>query len=243
MATYKEIREQFIKLSGRYDLVTETTNWTDNGANWYIKAGLRMLDQMVPDFPKQIGRYFETVAAGTYYVTFEGCRQIKEVWAAVAGDKRWMVLPMDANEFYGTYNEPFANVVQGKPDYYTRAMLRGIPDFSAIDNVSGYASEIAEDTSQMTTNGIVFMPPADQEMQIEVWGVFDSYVLSAETDSNWWTTKHEDLVVFAALYKLETSNRNSEGAKDWLFEVQRMVAEIDMDEVAEDANNAEEMSG
>jgi hypothetical protein len=243
MANYKEIREQFIKLSGRYDLVTETTNWTDNGANWYIKAGLRMLDQMVPDYPKQIGRYFETVAAGTYYITFEGCRQIKEVWAALASDKRWLVLPMDPLEFYGTYDEPFGDATQGEPSYYTRAHLRGIPDFSTIDNISGYAEEIAEDTSQMVTNGIVFMPPADQEMQIEVWGVFDTYELSAETDANWWTTKHEDLVVMAALYKLEVSNRNREGSADWMAEIHRMIVEIDMDEVAEDANNAEEMSG
>ena len=42
----KEIREQFVKRSGRYDLVSSTTNWTDNGADFFIRNGQKLLDRL-----------------------------------------------------------------------------------------------------------------------------------------------------------------------------------------------------
>jgi hypothetical protein len=239
--TYKELREKFIRLSGRYDLVTETTNWTDNGANWYLQAGQRMIEQLA-GAPKQLGRYFEVVDVGTYYVTFDGCRSIKEVFVGTTTE-RTRLTHMYANEFFEEYNEPFGNVAQGSPKYYTEAYLRGIPDFSSLDKLSVYATYIAEDTSQMESRGIIIMPPPDEQTQVEIWGNFETYELTNETDENWWSRKFPDLLVFAAMYKLEVSYRNSEGAKDWYGEVVRGVAEIDKEMVAEDSNLAEQMEG
>jgi len=45
--TLVEIRAEFLKLSGRHDLVND--DGTNNGADFYINAGLRMLNNMVTD--------------------------------------------------------------------------------------------------------------------------------------------------------------------------------------------------
>lgn len=241
MATLKEIRTQFVKLSGRYDLVVDTVDYADAGADWYIRAGQRMLDKLA-GFPKDLGRRFDTVSAGTYYTTFSGCRAVKEVWAANS-TSRWQLEFLDTVTFRNNYPGPYGSITSGKTTYFTKAHLRGIPDFGPVDALSGYASEISPDTSQLATTGIVFMPPTEEEIQIEVWGLFDSPTLSNNSDVNFWSVNHEDALAFAALYKLEVSYRNRQGANDWLTEIMRLVVDIDKDEVEEEANSAEEMSG
>lgn len=44
----KEIRSLFIKRNGRFDLVVDTTDYVDNGANFFIQAGQRILDSILP---------------------------------------------------------------------------------------------------------------------------------------------------------------------------------------------------
>ena len=43
MATATQ-RQKFVELSGHYDLVTDTTSWDDNGADFYIDAAEEYLD-------------------------------------------------------------------------------------------------------------------------------------------------------------------------------------------------------
>jgi len=47
MATLREIRDNFVKLSGRMDLVDEFG--LNNGANAFINAGIRLLNRMTSD--------------------------------------------------------------------------------------------------------------------------------------------------------------------------------------------------
>jgi len=55
-----EIRTEFIKQSGRYDLVTDATSWADNGANFYINSGQDYLDVKGVKVPESEGRLFKT---------------------------------------------------------------------------------------------------------------------------------------------------------------------------------------
>jgi hypothetical protein len=43
----KDFRTQFIKLSGRYDLVLDAVDYVDNGANFYINGAVKMLDRLI----------------------------------------------------------------------------------------------------------------------------------------------------------------------------------------------------
>jgi hypothetical protein len=49
-----------------------------------------------------------------------------------------------------------------------------------------------------------------------------------------WTEMHEMILVWAGLYMLEVSYRNTNGAKDWLAAIQREIISLDMDGVEEE---------
>ena len=89
------VRQQFIKLSGRYDLATTNveTHDTDNGADYFINAGQRYLDRHFYTL-KSIGRRFDAVAADSWYLTFQRCRAIKSVWCN-DDEARWKLTKYD----------------------------------------------------------------------------------------------------------------------------------------------------
>ena len=80
-----EVRTQFVKLSGRDDLINEDDS--DNGADFFINSGQRFLDRRI-DFRKSIGRVFKPLAVDSWYIQFEGCRSIEKVWANNS-EERW----------------------------------------------------------------------------------------------------------------------------------------------------------
>jgi hypothetical protein len=77
--TLLEVRKKLVELSGKYDLVIDTVDWVDNGANFYINAGQRWLDRKLDD-KYTVQRKFATVASGNVGVTFDWCRTILQVW-------------------------------------------------------------------------------------------------------------------------------------------------------------------
>lgn len=86
----KEIRTAFVKKNGRYDLVVDTTDYVDNGANFYIQAGQRLLDSIAP-YRKSIGRYAKDIVSGEGSMVLEQIRFIDSVWIKSSGDSRgWL---------------------------------------------------------------------------------------------------------------------------------------------------------
>lgn len=76
-----QLRTKFVQMSGRYDLVVDTTSYVDNGANFYINSGQRFLEKRVK-VPENTGKIFEVLAIGEYAVTFQHhCRAIQSVYA------------------------------------------------------------------------------------------------------------------------------------------------------------------
>jgi len=84
--TYKEIRTQFIKMTGRFDLVADVTDYVDNGANFFIQAGLRYLDRRM-SHSKTVARYQKDIYAGEIVIPMQYCRVIREVWLSNADGK------------------------------------------------------------------------------------------------------------------------------------------------------------
>jgi len=75
--------------------------------------------------------------------------------------------------------------------------------------VSAETESIASYQRQM-----IFMPPANDDFTVEIWGDFSAPALSNNNDDNWWTVEHPDLVVNAAraIYERQ-GHRNVSGAK------------------------------
>jgi len=82
-----QIRTDFVKKNGRYDLVVDTTNYADNGANFYIQAGQRILDSILPN-RKSIGRYTTDLASGQSSVIIKNTRFIDRVEMKKSGSVR-----------------------------------------------------------------------------------------------------------------------------------------------------------
>lgn len=235
-----EIRTQFVKLSGRYDLADAA--FADSGADYYLKAGIKFLDRRV-EFDKDVGKFFKQLAIGGYFVEFSNYRTTDSVWFATAEGRRELTYlsPSDMQSNYGTM--PYGDNAAGAPAYYTMAITRALPDGTAPDVIGNYASEIVGDGSQVAKQGIIIYPPTDIAGQIEVWGKYETPWPSLEADTNFWFDRFEHVAVLAALYQLETSYRNTAGQRDILASIAEELIGIEKDTVEDDAGRAEEMIG
>lgn len=242
----KEIRTWFVQDSGRYDLVVDTTNWADNGADKYINAGQRWLDRLLVA-NKALGRNFQIVEASTSIVTFNGCRAIQEVWVKSIADTtigrtklekksiRWM------REEYSNMD----TIENGTPLYYAPAVLRPAPepsDLGSYNSVINYLDVLAEPTGH-EYDGVVFFPPVDGQYFIETWGLFDAKPLLVDEDESYWTINFPEVVVMAAQAMIEMFSRNSEGVKDWVASIQLITKGIDFDIVEEMIAEVDNMEG
>ena len=81
------IRTELVEKTGRFDLVVDRTNYADNGANFYIQAGQRLLETLFP-FRKDIGRYVCAVILNQSSVFLRYVRAILDVEIKGSGENR-----------------------------------------------------------------------------------------------------------------------------------------------------------
>lgn len=229
------IRTALAQRSGRYDIVVDTAAWADNGANFFIDAGCRLLDRL-HTVKKSYSKYYASVAVDAYYAIFERCRSVQSVWMSNA-DGRFELGKLKLEDLLKNYlNEPIANIDTGEPQYFAPAVLRTNPeqaDKIIIDDIGGTAEEVAA-TEHYTYNGILFWPPADEAFRLEVKGLFLSHKLSDDTDENHWSVNEPHLLIMASQYYIEVFNRNTSGARDWLSAIELDLSGIDKDLIEEE---------
>lgn len=241
-----EIRQWFVRESGLWDLCVNPDggDWTDNGANKYIEAGQKMLDRML-EHNKGTGRFFKLVSADEFTVNFQDCRAIKEAWVVVSGEGRTKLIRKSMEDMRESYPD-MDTIESGTPLYYTPAYFRAAPELhlTPIGSVSGYLSYMdVMYTNHYAYNGILFLPPADQEMMIEVWGLFYSTVMTSDSHESWWSVNHPHLLVMAAQCIVEKFNRNSQGVADWTAAIQAEIQTLDFDTAEEDYTDVVRMEG
>ena len=235
-----EIRTKFIDISGRNDLVVDTSAYVDNGANYYINAAQRMLDKKFR-FPKDVGMYPSTLAVGGYSILVPYCRAIKEVWVADS-DGRRQLTKLSYQDFLAKYAENFATAEQGSSEHYCPAMLRAVPENTAPAAITAGWMPTLTGTSY-EYNGILIGPPTDEILYVEVYGLFYTNDLVNDTDSSYWATAHPEVLVRAALHQLDVDFRNSTSAKQWLEAVDMAILDIDKDVVEEEMSEVDQMEG
>jgi len=247
-----EIRQKLINNSGRFDLVIDTTDYKDAGADFHINAGQKYLDKKA-EFKKQTARVFTTVAQGMHYISFQHCRVIEEVWCADS-DSRLELIKATMNELRGTdykyqenaYVKAFSDTTQARPYYYSPANLRTSPeqDREGFDIIEGYGKYMDVMLSNASSyNGVVFMPPADKEYMIEVVGKFMSSELTDNLHESFWSIEEPDILVMAAMRSIEIFNRNSEGRKDWTTAIAEALFDLERDLVDEESLSYDVMEG
>ncbi len=232
-----DIRKQVIELSGRLDLVVDTTAYLDNGANIYIQAGTKMLDQLA-DTGGEEGTAFYSVKSGKYYLFIPNVRVIQEVWAYDTSTMSQLeeVTRAELREFFPS------KVLSGEagiPDkYYPGALKPGDSDSNLT--VNGFLIQLSSDTD--IPNGILF-PPTDRDLTFEITGKFFSFPLDGDTAENYWSVNYPLLLVWAALYQLEVTYRNTTGAKDWLASINQKLYDLGLDLADQESANINQIRG
>lgn len=116
---------------------------------------------------------------------------------------------------------------QGEPYYYSLDVVRDV-DVTETDS---------------TVRGILFGPPADGYYTLTVVGIFRFTELSSDIDTNYWTDEWSLLLLYAALYTLESSYRNTAGMRDWMNAITTILFGIELDKVEEEIHDIDQMRG
>lgn len=234
--TLAEIRSQFGALSGRLDLVTVDGNG-DFGCDIFIREGSKMLDRMA-DIESSSAVAIHTVLVGDFYLTIAQVRAIHEIWYYCDGES-YELKEGTRDQLRRLFSGTLTTEQQGIPAWYFTANMR-IADLQSDTTISGFLNAV--DFTKSAFNGIVF-PPADPAGAMEITGTFYSNPLLLSTDENYWSLEHPMLLIWAALYQLEVTYRNSEGAKDWLGAIGQSLTTLEFDYVEQQSINLRQMGG
>lgn len=235
-----QIRTQLVKITGRYDLVVDTSAWVDAGANYYIQAAQDMLERIVGTLPESEGRIWETLSVGGYYVSFQKrCRFISDVWINTS-DERYQLEKKSWEWLKGEYPDLISGSDNGEPLYYCPAKLREIDatDKGATGVFYNYSLATSKDF-----RGIIILPATDEQIDVEIVGNFYQPLLSTDTDTNLWTILHPDTLVKAAVYQMELFYKDRYKLKNILDAITWDTLEIGKDVVEEEITAVSQMEG
>lgn len=234
----KQIRQLFVRATGRYDL--ENVDGTDNGANWFIQAGQRFLDRQVFEAHGRAKAYSK-VKAISNIATFSRCRALQEVYL-LTNDGRKRLDKISFSEMQCTYPKVPDPSWAGTPLYYAIAAYRlANENLQDIDIPAMYMDTTTAETRDF--NSVIIGPCTNEDIVLELIGLFYSLDLTSDDSVSYWTTSHPDLLVQAAVVKLEGFYRNYSGHKDAMAALMKDVQDLDMDAVAQLIVDVDQMEG
>lgn len=234
-----EIRTQFVKLSGHFELASTDGNYTDAGADFYIHAGQDFLDRR-KEFWKRAAVTYRELAIGEWYCEFERCRLVEKVWVNNTTG-RSQLTKKSILWLYNEYQSPLSAMENGTPEYYCPLNLRMV-DYGDKDSLGEFFN--AADVSTNDTRGLLILSPPDEKVVLEIHGQFYSTYLERDTDTSFWSVNHPDVLLLAALYQLEVLyHRNTQGANDYLLQLDRILDDLDKDVVEENIQEVTELEG
>jgi hypothetical protein len=236
-----QIRTQFRKLSGRFDLVDST--FADTGADFFINEGRKYLDRM-DETQKSWASRFKLLNVGNFSVSVEQCRAIKEVWLATT-EGRWQLVKKNLQDLIAGYLSGLpSSRTNGTPLYYSPCLTRHIPENIAVSDLGAFIGFVETPAGNANDyNTILLNAPVDKQSMIDVRGLYYSMELIDDTDKNYWSDIHPGLLIKAAMREIEIFNRNTQGVKDWEYAIDTEMKQLGMDLVEQLISEVSEMEG
>ena len=230
----REIRDEFIRRSGRYDLITE--DGSDAGANFFIQSGARFLDRR------------SNLDATRKGITVELCDTdgrvyVKDCWLVHRVSCQVVQSWIPCAKIHTVRGAVCTLTAPGMPTFYAEKTERYIPDPSTSAAFLNNAPASAFDRQDMTCHHIMLelWPRPTRPCTVRVEGCFYSEPLLQDEDHNVWSERFPDTLVKAALYQLEIFYRNTEGAQDWLNSIQLDLTDAEQLEVLAEIDGKDEM--
>ena len=230
----REIRDEFIRRSGRYDLITE--DGSDAGANFFIQSGARFLDRRSNLDATRKGITVELCdTAGRVYV--------KDCWLIHRVSCQMLQSWLPCTKVHAVRGLACVLANPGRPAFYAEKTERYIPDPSTSAAFLNNAPASAFDRQDMACHHIMLelWPRPTQPCTVRVEGCFYSEPLLQDEDHNVWSERFPDTLIKAALYQLEIFYRNTEGAQDWLNSIQLDLTDAEQLEVLAEIDGKDEM--
>lgn len=225
-----ELRKKFVSVTGRYDLIVDTDEWADNGANYYFNAGARYLNGLV-DVPTNFAKTGIVVQRGCGSIVFDGCRVVQQI------------IVHTESPYSLTYDAQCEQNGISKPSRYKFASIQHYPKIELLD-LSAYPIDKLDILVESNTvlRAIIFDCKADADYLITLNGLYHNTELTADTDTNFWTAEYPELLIAAACYTLEAEYRNTEGSKSWNETIANYLRSYDNDRVEQELAQAEEIT-
>lgn len=214
--TLAEVRKLLVTLSGRFDLVQDTVDYADNGADFFIRSGHRMLDSMTTHAKSEgFSEVYLIEGIQEYALTdFLSIRSIQ-----VSTDSGVVTLTKKSEQ---EINEGLAEGA-GVPRFYSL--------YTAIKSPLERNRERAYQRLSMK-----LFPSPEEGLIARVFGRITKTLIE-ETDFSFWTLQAPETLVRAALYQMESFHRNSQGMRDYMNGIMQDIRNLDYDliesEVAE----------
>jgi len=224
------------------DLATGSN--ADSGADFFINAGHDYLDSIQGTL-KSNSRHFVAMVAGDYKIELRDCFAVKQVWLVKTGSRAQLSL-LSLTDMRVMYGMAFSEVVQGAPIHYTVNLIGLSPEQFDYD-AGDFTGMVGWDDVKLTVQavppsieppvdevlysdnlryqGIIVMPPPDEAYTAEIIGQFKQ-PLANDADRSFWTEVHSDILIQAALYKLELFYRNLTGANETLLHLTESLRAI-----------------
>lgn len=238
----KETRIQFIEFSGRYDLVVDTVNYVDAGADKFIHAGQRWLDRRFV-ISKEVARWYKDISTGNWYALVPSCRTISEVWMSNERCGKWQLEKLVLSELRLEVPK-LPTVDGGQALIWAPASLRSIPEVPGTTIVDKYGSVVfTEPGDHYANNGLIWAPPIGEATTLEVVGNFYQPSLVADNDKNYWTEEEQFALTLAACRALEQSYRNMQGMVDWESAVNSELLGLELDYTDQESAGKASMEG
>lgn len=242
--TLIQMRRRFVEQSGHYELVldAEQNDWGDNGADDYIRAAQRRLDDEF-QYDKSDAWIYAQLSAGEAIVTFNWARVIKQVWIADATGYRQELTRLTPRGMREEYNETtLAAITRGTPLWWApiTALLAPsqVGETSSTFESTGYVDyDQIVFSEAYFSKSIIIAPPPSATTTVQILASWYSPTLTNDDDVCFWSL-YPELLIRGARAEMEMDlHRNVTGYRGFLEGLMPRLSRI------EDNLREEEQSG
>lgn len=227
-----ELVNELITTTGRYDLQSPLGN-TTRAIN-ILNEAQRFLDLQIPVTDDMNARSVAPLQPGSQYAFFPDLRFPEDV-RLLTTTQRQPLVKCEWDEIEHYFNLPVDQQERSMPIFWSRAVTTMSPAASSVDADGSniYTNYFPTTINTNAGKSIVVYPVPDVLYNLEVIGCFFTPRFSNDVIETRWSAQYPELLIMAAMYKLEVRNRNSEGQRDLLNSIELELRSIAFDTISE----------